>query len=190
MSQLQLILEHAWFAFGQREMEKELEERDWCCAEAAPLQAWIDLFKQNKTYKTETNPELLSELLDSVARVQHIAMHRLSIGLDELNDLLLNAEELVCFLNIPMYRNAIKPLREYIGGAVLTVNRSATSAQKEADKKFAEIEAQREMLKRQKEEVDRCLKENLDNLRDSIERDIFTAMRRAKDTLPDIGLAD
>lgn len=190
MSQLQLILEHACFAFGQQKMQKDLDDWGWSCAEAVPLQTWIDLFKQNETFETEGNSESLSDLLSSVARIQDIAMHRLSVDFVEVNELLSSAEEFVRLLDTPMYRDAVKPLREHIEGVLFTVNRNAASAQKEADKKSAEIRAQRERLKRQEEEAERYLKGNLDNLRDSIERDIFTAMRRAKDALPDIGLAD
>ncbi|KAG7425040.1 hypothetical protein Forpi1262_v013790 [Fusarium oxysporum f. sp. raphani] len=36
MSQLQIILEHACFAFGQRTMQKDLDDWGWTCAEAVP----------------------------------------------------------------------------------------------------------------------------------------------------------
>ncbi|KAI3575912.1 hypothetical protein IWW34DRAFT_821775 [Fusarium oxysporum f. sp. albedinis] len=140
MSQLQLILEHACFSFGQREMQKELDYWDWSCAEAVQLDTWIDLFKQNKTLENEENAGGLSNLFISVARIQDIATHRLSVAVVAVNELLSSAEE--------------------------------------------------ERLKRQEEEVEWYRKENLNNIRDSIEYDIFAAMAKAKESLPDIGLAD
>ncbi|EXA41672.1 hypothetical protein FOVG_10139 [Fusarium oxysporum f. sp. pisi HDV247] len=190
MSQLQLILEHACFTFGQREMKKKLDKWQWTCAEAAPLTSWIHLFMAEKTFQTQGNAESLSELLRSVARIQHIAVHRDIVDLDKVNELLSSADEFVRLLNTPVYENAVKPLRKDIEAVLLTMNRNAASAQKEADKKLAEIEAQRERLRRKEEETIRYLEENLNGLRYSIERDIFTAMGQAKEVLPDIGLAD
>jgi uncharacterized protein (DUF3084 family) len=48
-------------------------------------------------------------------------------------------------------------------GVLLTMNRNAASAQKEADKKLVEIDAKRERLKR-KEEATRYLEEKLKSL--------------------------
>jgi hypothetical protein len=56
-------------------------------------------------------------------------------------------------------------------------NRDAASVHNEADGKIADIEAQRERLSREEEGIKRHRDENLNNIRDSIERDIFTAMR-------------
>ncbi|EMT73740.1 hypothetical protein NOF04DRAFT_1317637 [Fusarium oxysporum II5] len=190
MSQLQLILEHACFSFGQREMQKELDDWDWSCAEAVQLDTWIDLFKQNKTLENEENAGSLSNLFSSVARIQDIATHRLSVAVVEVNELLSSAEEFLQLLNIPIYRDAVKPLRQHIEEVLLTANRNVASVYKEVDRKSGEIEAQRERLKRQEEEVEWYRKENLNNIRDSIEHDIFAAMAKAKESLPDIGLAD
>jgi hypothetical protein len=52
-----------------------------------PLQTWIELFKQNRTLETEDNAERLSALLSSVARIQDIAIHRLSVDFVEVNKL-------------------------------------------------------------------------------------------------------
>ncbi|SCO86123.1 uncharacterized protein FRV6_10250 [Fusarium oxysporum] len=116
MSQLQLILEHACFAFGQRTMQKDLD--DW------------------------------------VASIQDIAIQRLRVDLVGVNKLLSSAEEFVELLSTPMYQSAITPLQQQIKRGILTANRSAVSIQKETDRKFAEIEAEREKLKRQEEEIE------------------------------------
>jgi hypothetical protein len=186
MSQLQLILEHACFAFGQRTMQKDLDDWGWTCAEAVPLQRWIDLFKQNRTLETENSIEKLSTLPSSVARIQDIAIQRLRVDLVGVNKLLSSAEEFVELLGTPLYQSAITPLRQQIKKGILTANRSAVSIQKETDRKFAEIEAEREKLKRQEEEIRWYQNENLSNTQDSLERDIFAAMAQAKDTLLDI----
>ncbi|CAF3624258.1 unnamed protein product [Fusarium graminearum] len=73
---------------------------------------------------------------------------------------------------------------------LLIAYRDTTSIRKEADRKVAEIEAQRERLNLEEQGVKRHRDENLDNIRDSIERGIFAAMGYAKDALPDIGLAE
>lgn len=138
MSQLQLILEHACFSFGQREMQKELDDWDWSCAEAVQLDTWIDLFKQNKTLENEENAGSLSNLFISVARIQDIATHRLSVAVVEVNELLSSAEEFLQLLNIPIYRDAVKPLRQHIEEVLLTANRNVY---KEVDRKSGEIEA-------------------------------------------------
>ncbi|PCD21516.1 hypothetical protein AU210_016477 [Fusarium oxysporum f. sp. radicis-cucumerinum] len=143
-----------------------------------------------KTFQTQGNAESLSELLRSVARIQHIAVHRDIVDLDKVNELLSSADEFVRLFNTPVYENAVKPLRKNIEAVLLTMNRNAASAQKEADKKLADIEAQRERLRRKEEETMCYLKENLNGLRYSIELGIFTAMVQAKEVLPDIGLAN
>ncbi|KAF9772854.1 hypothetical protein IL306_009411, partial [Fusarium sp. DS 682] len=181
---------HACFAFGQQEMRKDLDNWGWSCAEAIPLQTWIDLFKKNRALETEDNAERISTLLSSVARIQDIAIHRLSVNLAEVNEILSSAEEFVRLLDTPVYLNAIKPLRQHIEGVLLIANRNAASIQKEVDRKVAEIEAQRERLKRQEEEIEWYQNEKLDNIQYSLERDIFTAMAQAKEALPDIGLAE
>ncbi|PCD20068.1 hypothetical protein AU210_016746, partial [Fusarium oxysporum f. sp. radicis-cucumerinum] len=186
MSQLQLILEHACFAFGQRTMQKDLDDWGWTCAEAVPLQRWIDLFKQNRALETENSIEKLSTLLSSVARIQDIAIQRLSVDLVGVNKLLSSAEEFVELLGTPVYQSTIAPLQQQIKRGILTANRSAVSIQQETDRRFAEIEAEREKLKRQEEEIRWYQNENLSNIQDSLERDIFAAMAQAKDTVPDI----
>ncbi|EGU72085.1 hypothetical protein FOXB_17406 [Fusarium oxysporum f. sp. conglutinans Fo5176] len=186
MSQLQLILEHACFAFGQRTMQKDLDDWGWTCAEAVPLQRWIDLFKQNRVLETENSIEKLSTLLSSVASIQDIAIQRLRVDLVGVNKLLSSAEEFVELLGTPMYQSAITPLQQQIKRGILTANRSAVSIQKVTDRKLAEIEAEREKLKRQEEEIEWYQNENLSKIQDSLERDIFAAMAQAKDTLPDI----
>ncbi|RKK85656.1 hypothetical protein BFJ68_g16271 [Fusarium oxysporum] len=191
MSQLQLILEHVCFIFGQREMQKELDKWGWSCAEAAPLHTWIHLIKQSNKLEHGSNTESLPGLFSSVSRIQDIVTHPLGVELDEVDGLLLSAEEFVRLLDIvPTYRSAIKPLREHIEGVLRTVNRNVASTQREAGKKFAQIEEQRKRLKRQEEEVERDLQESLDSIRSSIEREVFVAMRQAKEVLPDIGLAE
>ncbi|KAG7402965.1 hypothetical protein Forpe1208_v016707 [Fusarium oxysporum f. sp. rapae] len=190
MLQLQLILEHACFSFGQREMQQTLDKWDHTCAEAISLQTWIDLFQNNKTFETEGNAESIPDLLSSVGRIQNVIIHRLNLNFEEVNQFLLNAEEFIRLLDTPLYLDAVKQLRQRIEEVLLMANRDAASIHNEADGKVAEIEAQRERLNREEEGVKRHRVENLDNIRDSIERDIFAAMGQAKDTLPGIGLAD
>ncbi|RBR05323.1 uncharacterized protein FIESC28_11381 [Fusarium coffeatum] len=183
-------LEHACFSFAQREMQQALDRNDHSCAESISLQTWIDLFQNNKTFETEDNAESLSNLLRSVGKIQNIAIHRLDLNFFQANQFLLNAEEFIRLLDTPMYLDAVKPLRERIGEVLLMADRATASINNEADGKVAEIEAQRERLNREEEDVKRVRSEGLNNIRDSIERDIFAAMRQAKDALPDIGLAE
>lgn len=190
MSQLQLILEHACFAFGQRELPEELDKWGHSCAEAVSLQTWVDLFKQDKMLETEDNAGSISDLLNTVAKIQNVATHRLSVDFDQVGQLLSSAEEFLRLLNTPAYRSAVKQLRQLVQGGLNMVDRNAALAQRQADKKFAQIETQRRQLKKQEEEAKRELEETLENIRESIERDIFAVMRQAKDVLPDIGLAD
>ncbi|KAK2134293.1 hypothetical protein NOF04DRAFT_4221 [Fusarium oxysporum II5] len=190
MLQLQLILEHACFSFAQREMQQALDKWDYRCAEAVSLQTWIDLFRNNKTFETEGNAGSLPNLLSSVGKIQNVIIHRLDLNFFQVNQFLLNAEEFIRLLDTPLYLDAIKLLRQRIEEVLLMANRDAASIHNEADGKVAEIEAQRERLNREEEGVKRHRDENLDNIRDSIERDIFAAMGQAKDALPGIGLAD
>lgn len=171
-------------------MQKELDERDWSCAEAVPLQKWVNLFKQDKLLETDDNAELISDLLVTVAKIQDLVIHRLGVDFDQLNQLLSTADEFVRLLNVPVYQSAIKQLRQGIEGILGTATQNAALAQKEADRKFAHIEARRRMLEQQEEEAQRYLKESLSNMQDSIERGVLAAMRQAKGALPDIGLAD
>ncbi|PNP57311.1 hypothetical protein FNYG_15244 [Fusarium nygamai] len=190
MLQLQLILEHACFSFGQREMQQTLDEWDHSCAEAISLQTWIDFFQNNKTFEIEGNAESIPDLLSSVGKIQNVIIHRLNLNFFEVNQFLLNAEEFIWLLDTPLYLDAVKQLRQRIEEVLLMANRDAASIHNEADGKVAEIDAQREGLNREEEGVKRHRDENLDNIRDSIERDIFAAMGQAKDALPDIGLAE
>ncbi|KAF5229846.1 hypothetical protein FANTH_14066 [Fusarium anthophilum] len=166
MSQMQLLLEHACFEFGQPEMQQELDKWDCSCAEAVSLPTWIEFFMKNKTLETEDNAGSLSTLLSS------------------------NAEEFIQLLGAPTYLDAVRSLRRRIEEVLLMANRDASSIHNGANRKVAQIEAQRERLNREEEGVKRHRDEDLDNIRDSIERDIFAAMGQAKDTLPGIGLAD
>ncbi|KPA35506.1 hypothetical protein FLAG1_11783, partial [Fusarium langsethiae] len=144
----------------------------------------------NKTLETEGNAGSLSNLLSSVGKIQNVVIHRLNLDFFEVNQFLLNAEEFIRLLDTPMYLDAVKSLRGRIEEILLMANRDAASIQNGADREVAEIEAQRERLNREEEEVKRDRDENLNTIRDSIERDIFVAMREAKDALPDIGLAE
>ncbi|GKU13200.1 unnamed protein product [Fusarium langsethiae] len=189
MSQLQLMLEHACFEFGQREMQKELDKRGWTCAEAVPLQTWTVLFRQNETFETEENAFTLSYILNSVDNVQGLTIYRRVIDLDELRELLSHVEEFVQLLNTPAYWSAVKQLRQVIEDTLRRVNITATLFQKGADRKIAQIEEQRKRLKRQEDEAKQGLQESLNKLQNSIECEVFVAMRQAKEDLPDIGLA-
>jgi hypothetical protein len=171
-------------------MQQELDKGDCSCAEAVSLQTWIDLFRNNKTFETEDNAGSLSNLLSSVGKIQNVVIHRLDLNFFQVNKFLLNAEEFIRLLDTPMYLDAIKPLRGRIEEVLLKANRDAASIQNGANKELAEIEAQREKLNREEEKVKRDREENLNAIRDSIEGDIFVAMREAKDALPDIGLAE
>ncbi|CAF3653153.1 unnamed protein product [Fusarium graminearum] len=146
MLQLQLMLKHTCFSFGQRELQQELE-------------------RNSHTYA------------DSVGKIQNVIIYRLNLNFFQL-------------LNTPLYLDAIKPLRQSVKEVLLIAYRDATSIHKEADRKIAEIEAQRERLNLEEQGVKRHRDENLDNIRDSIERGIFTAIGQAKDALPDIGIAE
>ncbi|RYC78964.1 hypothetical protein BFJ63_vAg18157 [Fusarium oxysporum f. sp. narcissi] len=136
------------------------------------------------------NAESLPNLLSSVGRIQNVIIHRLNLNFEEVNQFLLNAEEFIRLLDTPLYLDAVKPLRQRIEEVLLMANRDAALIHNEADGKVSEIEAQRERLKREEEGIKRHRDENLDNIRSSIERDIFAAMGQAKDALPGIGLAD
>jgi hypothetical protein len=183
------MLEHACFEFGQREMQKELDKQGWSCAEAVPLQTWTDLFRQDETFETGENAFRLSYTLNSVDNVQGIAVHRRVVDLDELRKLLSDVEELVRLLNTPTYWTAVKQLRQVIEDTLRRVNLTAALFQKGADRKIAQIEEQRKRLKQQEDEVKQGLQESLNNIQNSIEREVFVAMRQAKEDLPDIGLA-
>ncbi|EGU88535.1 hypothetical protein FOXB_00947 [Fusarium oxysporum f. sp. conglutinans Fo5176] len=161
-----------------------------CCAEAISLQTWIDFFRNNKTFETEGNAESLPNLLSSIGKIQNVIIHRLNLNFEEVNQFLLNAEEFIRLLDAPLYLDAVKPLRQRIEEVLLMANRDAASIHNEADEKIAGIEAQIERLKREEEGIKRHRDETLDNIRSSIERDIFAAMGQAKDALPDIGLAE
>ncbi|PTD07632.1 hypothetical protein FCULG_00007197 [Fusarium culmorum] len=150
----------------------------------------IDLFRNNNTFKTENNNESLSNLLSSVGKIQNVIIHRLDLNFFQVNQFLLNAEELIRLLGTPLYLDAVKSLRQRVEEVLLMANRDAVSIHKEADRKVVEIEAQRERLNLEEQGVKRHRDENLDNIRDSIERGIFAAMGQAKDALPDIGLAE
>jgi hypothetical protein len=93
MLQLQLILEHACFSFGQREMQETLDKWDHSCAEAISLQTWIEFFQNNKTFETEGNAKSLPNLLSSVGRIQNIIILRLNLNFFEANQFLLNADK-------------------------------------------------------------------------------------------------
>ncbi|CZS82950.1 unnamed protein product [Fusarium graminearum] len=149
-----------------------------------------DLFRNNKTFKTENNNKSLSNLLSSVGKIQNVIIYRLNLDFFQVNQFLLNAKELIWLLNTPLYLDAIKPLRQSVEEVLLIAYRDATSIHKEADRKIAEIEAQRERLNLEEQGVKRHRDENLDNIRDSIERGIFAAIGQAKDALPDIGIAE
>ncbi|EWZ79064.1 hypothetical protein FOWG_16782 [Fusarium oxysporum f. sp. lycopersici MN25] len=190
MLQLQLILEHACFSFGQREIQQTLDKWDHSCAEAISLQTWIDFFQNNKTFETEGNAESLPKLLSSIGKIQNVIIHRLSLNFEEVNQFLLNAEEFIRLLDTPLYLDAVKPLRQRIEEVLHMANQDAASIHNKADRKIAGIEAQIERLKREEEGIKRDRDENLDNIRSCIERDIFAAMGQVKDTLPGIGLAD
>jgi DNA-binding transcriptional MerR regulator len=183
------MLEHACFEFGQREMQKELDKRGWTCAEAVPLQTWTVLFRQNETFETEENAFTLSYILNSVDNVQGLTIYRRVVDLDELRELLSHVEEFVQLLNTPAYWTAVKHLRQVIEDTLRRVNITATLFQKGADRKIAQIEEQRKRLKRQEDEVKQGLQESLNKLQNSIECEVFVAMRQAKEDLPDIGLA-
>ncbi|PNP58792.1 hypothetical protein FNYG_15013 [Fusarium nygamai] len=187
---MQLLLEHACFEFGQREMQQELDKWDCSCAEAVSLPTWIEFFTKNKTLETEDNAGSLPNLLSSVGRIHNVVIHRLNLNFLEVNQFLKNTEEFIRLLDTPLYLDAVKPLRERIEEVLLMANRDAASIHNEADGKVAEIEAQRERLNREEEGVKRHRDESLDNIRNSIERDMFAAMGQAKDALPDIGLAE
>jgi hypothetical protein len=171
-------------------MQQALDKYGHTCAEAVSMQTWIDLFRNDKTFETEDNAESLPNLLSSVGKIQNVIIHRLDLTFEQVNQFLLNAEELIRLLDTPLYLDAVKPLRQRVEEVLLMANRDAASTHNEAKEKFAEIEAQRERLNREEEGVKRRRDEKLNNIRDSIERDILTAMRGAKDALPDIGLAD
>ncbi|EXK78331.1 hypothetical protein FOQG_16988 [Fusarium oxysporum f. sp. raphani 54005] len=169
---------------------KTLDKWDHSCAEAISLQTWIDFFRNNKTFETEGNAESLPNLLSSIGKIQNVIIHRLNLNFEEVNQFLLNAEEFIRLLDAPLYLDAVKPLRQRIEEVLLMANRDAASIHNEADEKIAGIEAQIERLKREEEGIKRHRDETLDNIRSSIERDIFAAMGQAKDALPDIGLAE
>ncbi|SCV61386.1 uncharacterized protein FFFS_15955 [Fusarium fujikuroi] len=149
-----------------------------------------EFFQNSKTFETEGNAESLPNLLSSVSKIQNIILLRLNLNFEQVNQFLLNAEEFIRLLDTPLYLDAVKQLRQRIEEVLLMANRDAALVHDEADGKVAEIEAQREGLNREEEGVKRHRDENLDNIRVSIERDIFAAMGQAKDTLPGIGLAD
>ncbi|KAG4276879.1 hypothetical protein FPRO04_14232 [Fusarium proliferatum] len=150
----------------------------------------LEFFQNSKTFETEGNAESLPNLLGSVGRIQNIILLRLDLNFEQVNQFLLNAEEFIRLLDTPLYLDAVKQLRQRIEEVLLMANRDAALVHDEADGKVVEIEAQRERLNREEEGVKRHRDENLDNIRVSIERDIFAAIGQAKDTLPGIGLAD
>ncbi|WXC47798.1 hypothetical protein QX201_13705 [Fusarium graminearum] len=54
-----------------------------------------DLFRNNKTFKTENNNKSLSNLLSSVGKIQNVIIYRLNLNFFQVNQFLLNAKELI-----------------------------------------------------------------------------------------------
>ncbi|CAF3541566.1 unnamed protein product [Fusarium graminearum] len=171
-------------------MQETLDKWDHSCAEAISLQTWIEFFQNNKTFETKGNAKSLPNLLSSVGRIQNIIILRLNLNFKEVNQFLLNAKEFIRLLDTPLYLDAVKSLRQRTKEVLLKANRDAALIHNEADGKVAEIEAQRERLNREEEGIKHHRDKNLDNIQDSIERNIFAAIGQAKDTLLGIRLAD
>jgi hypothetical protein len=92
-------------------MQEALDKCDFTCAEAVSLQTWIDLFRNKKTFETESNTRSLPNLLSSVGKIQNVIIHRLNLNFFQVNQFLLNTKELIRLLDTPLYLDAIGPLR-------------------------------------------------------------------------------
>lgn len=146
MVQLQRLLEHACYTFGQREMQNTLRERGWDCAEAAELHSWMEEFLYRyKTFQTESS-STLEKLFKSVSGIRNTAVCRIRIQPSEIRKFLADAELLLRILKVNGCFEVAKELRLRVEEILIVLDQDTRSMRARAEKELAEIAAERAKL--------------------------------------------
>lgn len=114
LSQVQKELERTCFAFAQRSLPELLAAEKWTCAEAAELNIWTNkLPAYAHGFAAEALARLArpySEVLASLARLRHTAVHRLQVPVEKVEQFVADAEALVGLMG-PEGREAVDRLK-------------------------------------------------------------------------------
>ncbi|KAI1027169.1 hypothetical protein LB504_008018 [Fusarium proliferatum] len=163
MEKLQKTLELACYQYGVKELQSTIQERDWDCPEAVELNRWTEILGHKGNLKREGINKPLPELLQSIAKIRHTAVHRVRTDSTGLQGFLADAEDLARALGDDLRTEAISKLRFHTQSVIAALAQKKSSIQRQLD------EAQKEVARR-RAELDQEEQENLRRMKREDER--------------------
>ena len=125
MVQIQKVLEHALYVFGQKALPHVLVERGWDCPELGELNKWTKVLKRQPLLDNVETNKTQQAFLQSIERIRHTAVHRLRTSSRGLEQFLADAEAISKVLGDTLYSEAVSQLRVETQAAIdeLTQNK-------------------------------------------------------------------
>ncbi|KAF5548517.1 hypothetical protein FNAPI_8239 [Fusarium napiforme] len=154
MEKLQKTLEFACYQYGMREFQSTMKKHNWDCPEAVELSRWTERLGQEGKLKQDGFSKPLKELLQSIARIRHTAVHRVRTDSSGLQRFLADAEDLARALGDDTYIKAISKIRSDTESVITELTETKKSLRLQLD------EAQEEIAKR-RAELDQQEQKNL-----------------------------
>lgn len=157
MRQLQAHLERVSFGFGQRVIPDVLLKEDWDCPESVELNRWVGVLGKQTGLNASGVETPLGEVLQSIVRIRHTAVHRLRTNSKGLERLLHAADDYVKALGAEPYCEAISQLKSDVALVAAEFRQNKQFLQRQ------QIETQ-QRLAEQRAELDRLEKEAITHM--------------------------
>jgi hypothetical protein len=152
MEKLQRILELACYQYGVKQIPGIMQKQGWDCPESAELSKWAEILGCEGNLERQENGKPLAELLPSIARIRHSAVHRLRTDSTGLERFLADSEEFAAVLGDNIYKKAISQLRLEVLSTLAELTRNKESIQLQLKKAQQEIAAKRTQLDQEERE--------------------------------------
>ncbi|PVI05338.1 hypothetical protein DM02DRAFT_686219 [Periconia macrospinosa] len=157
LKRMQRILENACYSFAQKTLGNTLRHKGWDCPEAIELNWWPPVFHNHQeVFSSEDLDGLfkpLDDVLESMARIRHSAVHRLRLTAKSIMQLTVDAESMLALFHDEEHINEISNIRRQIQSLIDDAERHKDLLESRVIEMRKVIEARKAELDRQEKEV-------------------------------------
>lgn len=115
---MQGLLEQTCYSFGQERLADIISKEGWACAESVELNIWAKTLSSNQSrFDKQDIANLgkpLTEILESIVRIRHTAVHRLHVTVTRLEQHLSDAELLANLLRDDVCASRLSGIRREV----------------------------------------------------------------------------
>jgi hypothetical protein len=152
LTQVQDLLEQTCYSFGQERLADILSKAGWACPESVELNIWARTLSANQSRLDKQEianlGKPLAEVLESIVRIRHTAVHRLHITVIRIEQYLCDAELLANLLRDNTCARRLSRIRREISLAADELKRNKDVLELKLADTLKRLAAQRSALDR------------------------------------------